>query len=80
MNMQINQTEVKLKLKDIYLSVVWGKIAREYFGKSSSWLYNKMNGRDGNGGEGKFTDTELNKLKQSLLDFSDRIRKCAETL
>lgn len=78
--MQINITETKSKLNDVYLSIVWGHISRDYFGKSSSWLYNKMNGRDGNGGEGNFTEQEKQKLKDSLLDFSERIRKCAETL
>lgn len=72
--------QTKSKLKDIYLFIVWGNIAREYFGKSSSWLYNKMNGRDGNGGEGHFTDEEKGKLKKALQEFANKILACAETL
>lgn len=35
---------------DILLDVTWAKIAKRYFGKSPSWMYNKLNGTDGNGG------------------------------
>lgn len=77
---EIVNTEVKSKLKDVYLSITWSKIAHVYFGKSSSWLYNKMNGRDGNGGEGEFTDAEIVTLKKGLLDFAERIIKCANSL
>ena len=76
----IKDTEIKTKLKDIYLYIVWGKFSNTYFGKSSSWLYNKFNGRDGNGGEGRFTETEMMQLKNSLLDFSNQIRSIAENL
>ena len=51
-------TPVKSALQDIYLYIVWGKFANTYFHKPSSWLYNKFNGRDGNGGVGGFTDNE----------------------
>lgn len=76
----IKGTETKAKLDDIFLSLTWSKIAHKYFGKSSSWIYNKLNGRDGNGGEGGFTQEEIAKLKESLNDFADRIRRCADTL
>lgn len=77
---EIVNTEVKSKLKDVYLSITWSKIAHQYFGKSSSWLYNKMNGRDGNGGEGEFTAEEIEVLKKGLIDFAERILKCANSL
>lgn len=76
----INNTPIKSALKDIYLYIVWGKFANEYFQKSSSWLYNKFNGRDGNGGEGKFTEAEKEQLKTALFDFSEKIRRIAEDL
>lgn len=77
---EIINTEVKSKLNDVYLSITWSKIAHRYFGKSSSWLYNKMNGRDGNGGEGEFTPAEIQTLKEGLLNFAERIIKCANSL
>lgn len=80
MEKSISNTEVKSKLKEIYLYIVWGKFSNTYFGKSSSWLYNKFNGRDGNGGYGDFTDAEKGQLKKSLFEFSEKIRTIAETL
>ncbi len=77
---EIRNTHIKMALKDIFLFIVWGKFANVYFDRSSSWLYNKFNGRDGNGGIGEFTEAEKERLKMSLLDFSDKIRKTAESL
>ena len=43
-------TDVKQKMSDILIAISWREIARTYFGKSSSWLYHKLDGIDGNGG------------------------------
>lgn len=76
----IIDTQVKQSLKEVYLFITWGKFSNTYFGKSSSWIYNKFNGRDGNGGEGGFTDNEKEQFRSALLDFSDKIRRIAEKL
>lgn len=34
-----NQATMKQQMGDILVSVSWGQIARQYFGKSASWLY-----------------------------------------
>jgi hypothetical protein len=70
----------KAQLDDIILDVSWPEIAKDYFGKSTSWIYNKLNGRDGNGGHGEFNEKETEVLKNALFELSDRIRKCAEKL
>ena len=81
MNTQtMKQTTVSAKLQDIRLDITWSKIARQYFNKSASWLYNKMNGIDGNGGVGDFTYSEKQQLKNALYDFSERVRKAADRL
>lgn len=80
MRKEIRMTPTKSKLQDILLMITWGKISNQYFGKSSSWIYNKMNNRDGNGGEGTFTEEEIATLKGALVDFADRIRRCADSL
>ena len=72
--------DVKAKMSDILLSISWREIARTYFGKSSSWLYHKLDGIDGNGGAGGFTPDEALQLKGALCDLSDRIRRAADTL
>jgi hypothetical protein len=73
-------TDIKIKLSDILLDVTWSKISRRYFVKSASWIYNKMNGSDGNGGPGDFTYEERIQLRNGLYDFAERIRKIADSL
>ena len=73
-------TCVKEKLEDILFVVSWREIARGYFGKSSSWLYHKLDGIDGNGGVGGFTEEEKQKLQGALYDLSRRIRNTADSL
>lgn len=73
-------TDVKAKLSDILMLVTWRDIARNYFGKSSSWLYHKLDGIDGNGGKGGFTPEEQEQLRNALFDLSERIRTAADKL
>lgn len=73
-------TDVKSKMSDILVAVSWREIARTYFGKSSSWLYHKLDGIDGNGGAGGFTSDEARRLKDALCDLSDRIRRAADSI
>ena len=79
-NKVFETTEVKSAVWDIIVDVSWANISRKYFGKSRSWLSQKMNGRDGNGSEGKFTSEEKQTLKNALYDLSERIQKCAENI
>ncbi len=72
--------DVKSKMSDILVAVSWREIARTYFGKSSSWLYHKLDGIDGNGGAGGFTPDEAMQLKGALCDLSDRIRRAADSI
>ena len=68
------------QLDDISIDFSWRQIAHDYFGKSSSWIYNKLHGRDGNGGEGGFTEAEKIQLQGALLDISERIRRAANSI
>jgi hypothetical protein len=62
------------------MDISWAKISQKYFGKSSSWIYHKLDGVDVNGNKTDFTYSEKLQLKNALLDFSERIRKVAETI
>jgi hypothetical protein len=73
-------SKVKEKLEDILFIVSWREIARGYFGKSSSWLYHKLDGIDGNGGVGGFSEEEKEQLQGDLYDLSRRIRVTADSL
>jgi len=73
-------SNVKAKMQDILLAISWRELAHSYFDKSASWLYHKLDGIDGNGGVGGFSDEEKDKLKGALCDLSYRIRVCADKL
>ncbi len=73
-------SDVKSTLSDIIMKITWREVAHDYFGKSSSWLYHKMDGIDGNGKSGGFTQEEVLQLKGALCDLSDKIRKAADRL
>jgi hypothetical protein len=72
--------DVKKQLADIYMKITWREIALDYFGKSPSWLYHKLDGIDGNGGEGGFTPEEAEQMRGALIDLSNRIRRAAENI
>lgn len=77
---QTKDSTVKQRLQDILLSVSWRDIANTYFDRSASWLYHKLDGIDGNGGVGGFTDKEKEQLRGALVDLSERIRRAADNI
>lgn len=79
-NKQAKDNTVKQRLQDILLSVSWRDIANTYFDRSASWLYHKLDGIDGNGGVGGFTDKEKEQLRDALVDLSDRLRRAADNI
>ena len=74
------QDTVKQCLSDVIMDISWAKKSMKYFGKSSSWIYHKLDGVDGNGNKKDFTYSERLQLKKELLDFSERIRRSAENI
>lgn len=71
---------MKKQLSDVLMLLSWREMAWQYFHKSSSWLYHKLDGIDGNGGKGGFTPEEAQQLKGALCDVADRIRHAADTI
>lgn len=73
--------DAKSRLSDILVEVSWREIARRYFGKSSSWLYHKLDGIKGDGSQGGgFTPEETQQLKDALNDLATRITTAASRL
>ena len=72
--------DAKSRLSDILVDVSWREIARRYFGKSSAWLYHKLDGIKGDGSEGGFSPKETQQLKEALLDLASRITTSASKL
>lgn len=77
---QLVITDMKKKLKDILMVVSWRELSNQYFHKSSSWFYHKMDGIDGNGGKGGFSETEALQLRGALIDLSERLRRAADEI
>lgn len=71
---------VKSQLKDILISISWRSIAKDYFGKSSSWIYQRLDGIDGNGKPTDFSAEEKETLRGALLDLSERLKRSAEAI
>lgn len=71
-------TDMKKKIKDIQMAISWRNFANTYFQRSSSWFYHKMDGIDGNGGVGGFSEKEAEQMRNALFDLSARIRRAAE--
>lgn len=70
------ENTIKRKLYDLRLFISWREISRAYFNKSASWIYDRMEGRDGI----KFTEVELCQMKRALCDLADRLRNAADEL
>ena len=47
--------DMRSRMEDISVEISWRELANQYFGKSSSWLYHKLDGVDGKGRPGGFT-------------------------
>ena len=85
-NMEIMEADVMVAtgnvrkaLSDVYEDINWAYLAKNYFGKSRSWLYHKFSGMN-NGKPDDFSDVDREKLKGALYDIADRLRKTADTL
>lgn len=79
---QIIETKQTTKqiIRDIALDISWAKLAKRYFDRSPSWIYHKIDGVDGNGGKGGFTEEEKEQFCGVLYDLAERIRKTADNL
>lgn len=74
------EAEMKVLLSgvDNYLSL--SQIAQDYFGKSRSWLYQRINGATVNGKPAQFTPEEQQRFANALMDISEKIQNTAKRL
>lgn len=73
-------TDMKKRLSGILMAISWRDFANTYFHHSSSWFCHKMDGIDGNGKEGGFSEAEAGQLRGALIDLSERIRRAADNI
>lgn len=67
-------------LKDVLLYLKWGNISKDYFGFSRGWIYQKLNGYDGNGNPSEFTEPQKEILRGALRDIAARLNEAAEKI
>ena len=46
---------------------------KNYFGKTKTWLYQRLNGNKVNGKEARFTESEARQLQEALHDIGHRL-------
>lgn len=73
------KVSVRQVLDDVYEEVNWAYLAKNYFGKSRSWLYHKFSGRNGNV-SADFSDIDRDRLKNALKDIAARVNMAADRL
>ena len=56
------------------------EFARKYFGKSASWLHQRINGNEVHGKAVTFTEKELNILSDALKDVANKLNSAAAAL
>jgi hypothetical protein len=64
---------IRQKMEGIIPAISLVYIAKEYFGKTDAWLYQRINGNVVNGKPARFTDKEIDTLKHALNDISKKI-------
>ena len=74
------KTEIMNNLDDVLLYLKWGNISNDYFGHSRSWIYQRLNGYDGNGKPCELTETQKETLRNALHDIADRIHAAADKI
>ena len=65
---------------DILLYIKWGNISKDYFGFSRSWIYQRLNGYDGNGTPTKFTEDQKEILRNALRDIAAKLNRTADNI
>lgn len=68
------------QLKEILPLLKWGNISKDYFGFSRGWIYQRLNGYDGNGNKCEFTDSQKKTLRDALRDIARKIEETADKL
>jgi hypothetical protein len=68
------------QLNDVLLYLKWGNISKDYFGFSRGWIYQRLNGYDGNGEPCDFTESQKEILREALKDISKKLSEAADNL
>lgn len=69
--------DLKIEMLNLSKYLKFPNIAKDYFGKSKQWLYQRIQGYKINGKTAEFSASDKEKLKKALIDISEEIKKTA---
>lgn len=72
--------KITTTLQDVLPLLKWGNISKDYFGYSRGWIYQRLNGYDGNGSPCEFTDAQKEILRGALRDIANKLNSTADNL
>ena len=79
-SMRANELLMKQKMKEVIPAISLVYIAKEYFNKTDTWLYQKMNGNIVNGKPSKFTENEIVTMRFALDDLSNKLKSLSVSI
>ena len=71
--MEAEVEDIRKQLGDVPEMLSMSYIAEHYFGKSRTWLYQRINGNKVNGKPAYFTRAERKQLQEALRDVGQRL-------
>ena len=72
-NEELDARRIREKLGTVPEAMSMSYIAKTYFGKTKTWLYQRLNGNKVNGKEARFTEEEARQLPAALHDLGQRL-------
>jgi hypothetical protein len=69
----LDKVDVYIEMSEISKYISLSVIAKDYFGKSKEWLYQRIKGYKINGKQAQFTDEERKRLSEALKDLSEKL-------
>ena len=70
---ELRATRIREKMGDLDQAISFAYIAKNYFGKSYSWLVQRLNGSIVNGKEAHFNKEEVLQLQSALNDLGRKL-------
>ena len=72
-NEELKARRIREKLGNVPEAISMSYVAKNYFGKTKTWLYQRLNGNKVNGKEARFTESEARQLQEALHDIGHRL-------
>ena len=72
-NEELDARRIREKLGNVPEAISMSYIAKNYFGKTKTWLYQRLNGNQVNGKEARFTESEARQLQDALHDLGHKL-------